>query len=72
MIARVISAENHERIMDKIQAIEDTLNRAFFDPDAAQRRLREASGELGELRRMLYEAGSTSLDGVGPQDPGAA
>ncbi|MDR2185429.1 MAG: hypothetical protein LBO80_07175 [Treponema sp.] len=67
-----LSREGYERIMNKINAIEDTLNKGYFEPGAARRCLRETSGELYALRHILYEVCLLSPEAADPPDPNAA
>ncbi|MDR2053803.1 MAG: hypothetical protein LBP80_10345 [Treponema sp.] len=67
-----LSPDGYERIMNKIQDIEDALNKGFFEPDTAARHLRTASGELYELRHTLHEVCLLVPDTAGPVGPGAA
>jgi hypothetical protein len=64
--------DGYERIMKKIQSIEDVLDRGFFEPDTAPRRLRDASGELRELRHIIHDVCLLSPDTSGPPGPDAA
>jgi hypothetical protein len=67
-----LSSEGYERIMEKLRAIENILNKGFFEPDTAPRRLREASGKLCELRCTLGEVCLLVPDVAGPPGPDAA
>jgi hypothetical protein len=67
-----LSPDGYERIMAKIQAIEDTANKGFFDPDTALWFLRAINGELRGLRQILREVCLLAPDTAGPPGPGAA
>jgi hypothetical protein len=64
-----LSPDGHERIMDKIQAVQDAVNKGIFNQDAAGRHLQEASRALYELRQTLNDV---VLLVPGPRGPDAA
>jgi hypothetical protein len=72
MTKLTLKPDGYERIMEKIQSVEDALNRAFFEPGAASRCLREASGKLYELRHTLHEVIILKPGVTGPSGPSAA
>jgi hypothetical protein len=55
MISLELSPDGYERIVDKIQSIEDIANQGLFDPASAHRQLQEVYGGLHELRQTLCE-----------------
>jgi hypothetical protein len=67
-----LSPDGYERVLKKIQDIEDVLNKGFFEPDTAPRQLRTASGEMYELRRIFNEVCLLVPDTAGPSGPNAA
>jgi hypothetical protein len=67
-----LGPDGYERILKKIQDIEDTLSRSFFEPDTAPRQLLTANGELYELRHILNEVCLLAPDTAGPSGPNAA
>jgi hypothetical protein len=67
-----LSPDGYERIMAKIQAVEDALDEGAFDSDAALRCLWTAGGKLYELRRTINGVCLLVPDAAGPPGPGAA
>lgn len=67
-----LSSDGYERIVKKIQDIEDVLNKGYFEPDTAPRQLRAASEGLYKLRHIVNEVCILVPDTAGPRDSGAA
>jgi hypothetical protein len=67
-----LSPDGYERIVKKIQDIEDILNKGYFEPDTVPRQLRAASGVLCELRHTVNEVCILVPDAAGPSGSGAA
>ena len=67
-----LSPDGYERIMKKIQDLEDVLDKGYFEPDAALRHLRAASGGLCELRHTVNEVCLLAPGAAGPSGSGTA
>jgi hypothetical protein len=67
-----LAPDGYGRITEKIQAVEDIVNKGLFNPDAAVRCPQEAYNGPRVLRQTLDGACLLVPDAAGPPGPDAA
>jgi hypothetical protein len=67
-----LTPDGYRRIEEKIQSIQEGINKGLFNPDAMRGCLQAAGGGLCELRRILREVCLLAPDAAGSSGPDAA